>query len=70
MDFEAFMDSDKLDKGIEQKKRFEENAAINTKWGLKIFKDWLAENDLDVDFEQTKKTLEKNKCSLRSGQLI
>ena len=30
---------------------FEEKTAKSTKWGVKIFKDWLAENDLDIDFQ-------------------
>ena len=31
--------------------RFEENTVKNTTWGLKIFRDWLRENGIDVVFE-------------------
>ena len=34
-----------------KEKRFEEKTVKSTIWGVKIFKDWLRENDLDTDFE-------------------
>ena len=34
-----------------KEKRFEEKTVKSTIWGVKIFKDWLQENDLNTDFE-------------------
>ena len=33
-----------------KERRFEINTTENTKWGVKIFQDWLRENNIDLDF--------------------
>lgn len=35
-----------------KERRFEEKTVKNTKWGVKIFSDWLIENELDSEFEK------------------
>ena len=34
-----------------KEKRFEEKTVKSTIWGVKIFKDWIRENDLVTEFE-------------------
>ena len=33
-----------------KERRFEKNTALNTNWGVKIFQDWLRENDINLEF--------------------